>query len=269
MTAPTALRGFGIPATGDEGKAAHIAVRVEQLGYHSIWSNDIPGADGIVTAARMAESTSSLRVGVGVVNCDRRAPAEVAQLVRSLGIPVDRLVLGVGAGASTRPLRTALDAMKALRVELGPAVTLALAAMGPQMCRLAGRMADVVLFNWMLPERLEWAAGMVNAGARSASRPGLPYLAAYVRVATGAGAAQRLRDEAQRYHRIPAYRRHFDSMGAPPGSVGIAGALAGLPASMAAYDRVLDEVVVRALPASDSIGSTLAVAEQLAPARWL
>lgn len=264
-----ASRGFGIPATGDAARAGHIAERVEQLGYRSIWSNDTPGKDGIVTVAHMAQSTSSLRVGVGVVPCDRRPPMEVARTVQSLGIPLDRLVLGVGAGSSTTPLATARDAIRVLRAELGPEVTLGLAAMGPQMCRLAGRIADLVLFNWMPPERLEWAAGKVSAGARSASRPDLPRKAAYVRAAIGAGAGQRLLAEAERYHRIPAYRRHFDAMGAPLGSVGIAAGPAEIPARTAAYDRVLDEVVVRALPASDSLESTEAVAVAFAPARWL
>ena len=258
-------RGFGIPATHDAERARTVAAECERLGYSSIWSNDIPNADGIATAGHMARSTQNLRLGVGVVPCDRRPAREVAQLVRTLEIPLERLVLGLGAGQSKRPLKTVKEAAGILREELGPALTIGVAAMGPQMCELAGRLADLVLFNWMLPERIVWADSFVKAGEARREISGRVDRAAYIRVSMEPGGSGRVEAEAGRYNRIPAYRRQFEAMGAPLVSVGVAGTAEEIPARLAAYDSVLDEAIVRALPALDTVESTLALAQAAAP----
>jgi alkanesulfonate monooxygenase SsuD/methylene tetrahydromethanopterin reductase-like flavin-dependent oxidoreductase (luciferase family) len=258
-------RGFAIPATGDLERAQEIAARVEQLGYSSIWSNDTPGADGIVTAAAMADATDHIHVGVGVLAVDRRPPEEIEQEIRQLEIPLDRLVLGVGAGSSAKPLRTVREAVAVLRGLLGPDPRIAVAAMGPRMCRLAGEVADTVLFNWMVPGRITWAKDRVAEGARRAERDGLPQTACYVRCAIGEGAADRVAKEAAKYNGYPAYTRHFRAMGVPLGTVGVTGRADGFTSRLADYDSVLEEVVVRALPESESVASTLAVAEASAP----
>jgi alkanesulfonate monooxygenase SsuD/methylene tetrahydromethanopterin reductase-like flavin-dependent oxidoreductase (luciferase family) len=254
-------RAFAIPATGDLEKAQEIAARIEELGFAGIWSNDTPGADGIVTAAAMADATESLRVGVGVVAVDRRPPEEISEMLRELEIPLERLILGVGSGSSPNPLRTVRRAVAALRDLLGPDLQIGVAAMGPRMCRLAGEVADTVLFNWMTPERITWAKARVGEGVKRSGRPDPPTTAAYIRCALGQGAADRVAAEAARYNRYPAYTRHFTAMGVPPGTVGVAGQTADFTSRLADYDSVLDQVVVRALPESDSVASTLAVAE--------
>ncbi len=254
-------RGFAIPATGDGKRARQVAARVEELGYESIWSNDTPGADGIRTASMMAGATESIRVGIGVVAVSRRTPAEIAEAVRDLKIPPNRLVLGVGSGSSRAPIRTVREAVAGLRDLLGPEPRIAVAAMGPRMCRLAGEVADTVLFNWMVPARIEWAKKRVAEGAGRSGREDLPQMASYVRAAIGKGAERRVLAEASNYNTYPAYHRHFSAMGVPLGTVGVTDAEEGYAARLADYDSVLDEVVVRALPASDSIAATLAVAE--------
>jgi alkanesulfonate monooxygenase SsuD/methylene tetrahydromethanopterin reductase-like flavin-dependent oxidoreductase (luciferase family) len=259
-------RGFGIPATTDAARARRVAAECERLGYASIWSNDVPNADGIRTAAYMAEATDALRVGVGVVPFDRRPAREVVRLLDQVAMPLDRLLLGVGAGQSSKPLHTVKEAVSRLRDEVGPELTIAVAAMGPRMCRLAGRIADLVLLNWMLPGRIEWALGHVAAGQAKREAPGSVAKAAYIRVALEPGATNRLAAEAARYNRMPAYRAHFAAMGAPPASVGVAARPAEIAERLGAYDRVLDEAIVRALPALDTVEDTLAVAEAGAPA---
>jgi alkanesulfonate monooxygenase SsuD/methylene tetrahydromethanopterin reductase-like flavin-dependent oxidoreductase (luciferase family) len=260
-------RGFGIPATTDAERAGRVAAECERLGYTSIWSNDVPNADGIRTAGYMAEAATDLPVGVGVVPFDRRPARDIVRLVGRLAIPLDRLILGVGAGQSKKPLQTVKEAVSVLRAELSPELTIAVAAMGPRMCRLAGSIADVVLFNWMLPERIEWARRHVAAGERRRREPGGVVKAAYIRVALEPGASERLEAEAARYNRIPVYRAHFAAMGVPLARVGVAAPPAEIAARLGAYDRVLDEAIVRAVPALDSIEDTLAVAEVGAPAR--
>ena len=258
-------RGFGIPATRDAARAYEIAAAVEELGYSSIWTNDIPAADGLVTAANMAEATESIRIGIGVVAVDRRPPEQIVRAVRELELPLDRLVLGVGAGSSDAPLIVVRKAVEELRDTLGPEPAIAVAAMGPLMCLLAGEVADTVLLNWMVPERIEWARGHVARGAGRSGRDGGPEVAAYVRAAIGESAVDRMAKEAAKYNSYPAYTRHFAAMGAPFESVGVTDGNGRYAARLAEYDRVLDEVVVRALPASESVASTLVVAEASAP----
>ena len=259
-------RGFGIPATADSARARRVASECERLGYTSIWSNDVPNADGLVTVAEMAGSTHAIRLGVGVIPLDRRPAQQVLERLRSLQIPLDRLVLGVGAGQSKAPLRTVKEGVARLRGELGEGLTIAVAAMGRQMCRLAARHADVVLFNWMLPFRIVWASSIVEAGERERRDPGRVLRAAYIRVALEPGGFERLGEEAARYNRIPAYRKHFEEMGAPLATVGVAAHPSEIPSRLAAYDKVLDEAIVRALPALDTVEDTLAVAKAAAPA---
>ncbi|HEX2052435.1 MAG TPA: LLM class flavin-dependent oxidoreductase [Actinomycetota bacterium] len=258
-------RAFGIPATGDEERAGEIAAAVEQMGYSTIWSNDTPAADGLATAAAMADATESIRLGVGVVAVDRRPPEDIVQAVRDLELPFDRLVLGVGAGSSAAPLIIVRRAVEELREMLGPEPRIAVAAMGRMMCLLAGEIADTVLLNWMIPARIEWAKEHIARGIRRSDRDEGPEVAAYVRTAIGPGARDRIAKEAARYNSYPAYTRHFDAMGVPLRSVGVTDERGGYPTGLADYDRVLDEVVVRALPASDTVESTLAVAEASAP----
>ncbi|MDQ4149655.1 MAG: LLM class flavin-dependent oxidoreductase [Actinomycetota bacterium] len=259
--------GFGIPATGDESRASRIAREIEHLGFDTIWTNDIPRADGIRTAAYFAESTSEVRLGVGVVPCDRRPPEEIASRVGEVDLPLDRLVLGIGAGSSTHPVQTVRACVHRLKELLGPSLEVGVAAMGGRMCALAGEVADLVLLNWMVPDRTRWARGEIDKGRASRRDSVAPEVAGYVRVALAEDGRQRIRAEAERYYAMPAYRRHFEAMGEDLSEVGVAGPAAKLVPLLAGYEEVLDEVVIRALPASDSIESTLAVAEATAPAR--
>lgn len=259
-------RGFGIAATAEEDRVRTVAAEVERLGYSSIWTNDIPKADGISTAALMAQATLAVRVGIGVVPVDRRPPVEIATEIERLGLPLDRLMLGIGCGQSPKPIAAVREAVEELRELLGPDLRLGISAMGPQMCRLAGRIADFVLFNWMVPERIQWASERVNAAAAAKDPLAPPPMTlAYVRVATNPLAEERLHNEAAKYDSIPAYHRHFQAMGAPLAEVGVAADAADVHAELAPYDRVLAEGVVRALPASDSVESVLAAAQASAP----
>jgi len=59
----------------------------------------------------------------------------------------------------------------------------ALAALGPQMLRLAGEIADGALLNWATPERIAVSRELVDAGAARAGRdPGSVPLTMYIRV---------------------------------------------------------------------------------------
>jgi alkanesulfonate monooxygenase SsuD/methylene tetrahydromethanopterin reductase-like flavin-dependent oxidoreductase (luciferase family) len=258
-------RGLGISATRDLELAASVAREAERLGYATVWTNDTPGADGVDVARAMLDATTAVRVGIGVVPCDRRPPHEIAHRVSALDLR--RFVLGVGAGMAPKPVGLVREAVLMLRRRFGASIALALGAMGPSMCVTAGQIADVVLLNWMTPERIEQARRRIDEGAcvRSAElKP--PAVAAYVRVALGPRARDRIASEADRYARMAHYRRTFESIGKPLGSVGVA--LAGDADAgrlLAPYDAVLDETVARALPETRTLEETLEIARACAP----
>ena len=80
------------------------------LGYVSMWSNDHPSANGLDTLATFARSVPGIDLGVAVMALDRRAP-DIARRIEELGLPPDRLWVGVGAGFSG----AALTRMRELR----------------------------------------------------------------------------------------------------------------------------------------------------------
>jgi alkanesulfonate monooxygenase SsuD/methylene tetrahydromethanopterin reductase-like flavin-dependent oxidoreductase (luciferase family) len=257
------MRGLGVAAGLDEGVASPLAGRSQELGYASIWSNDHPGAKGLETLSDFARGADSIDLGVAVIALDRRAPQEIAADIDRLGLDRERLWLGVGAGFTPKPLTTMRDAIGDLREAL-PGVRLVLAAMGPKMCALAGASYDGAFFNWMTPEFAAQARRHVERGAAEAGRP-MPPVFGYVRTAVGAGAEQRLAKEESFYRDLhKGYRDHFDRLGEPEGSVGVAAENAGEAQAALRRYAALDTAVVRIL-ASATLEEMSAVAEAAAP----
>ena len=260
---PDAALGFGVVAGLPADLLTGLAGAVARLGYGAFWINDSgrADADGLAGLAVVARSAPMLTLGVGVLPLDRRTPAEIAAHVRDLGLPVDRLLLGVGSGGAARPLGLVREGVEALRGLL-PDARIVVAALGPRMSHLAGEIADGVLFNWAVPERLHAASALVAEGERAAGRGPIERWA-YVRAAVGAGARERLAAEARQYAQFAAYGRAFEAMGVPLERVGIAGE--DLRAQLAPYRAILNGVVVRALPVDWSIEEAIAIARAAAP----
>lgn len=255
-------RAFGVAAGLDPEVAAPLARRCAELGYHSLWSNDHPGALGLETLAVFAEAAPDPQLGVAVMALDRHEPAAINDEIKRLGLDRDRLWLGVGAGFSKKPLTRMSDAVGQLRDAI-PGVRLVLAAMGPKMCALAGGSYDGAFFNWMTPGFAKDARHNVEDGA---GLGGTPPVFGYVRVAVGHDAPGRLAKEESFYRDLHAgYRNHFDRLGEPEGTVGIATAdRTATQRALAGYDEVLDVTVVRGL-ASARAETMIAVAEAAAP----
>jgi alkanesulfonate monooxygenase SsuD/methylene tetrahydromethanopterin reductase-like flavin-dependent oxidoreductase (luciferase family) len=256
-------RAFGVAAGLDPEVARPLAARCAELGYESLWSNDHPGAKGLETLAEFAAAAPQVDLGVGVIALDRTPPEQIAADIERLGIDPARLWLGVGAGFSKKPLTQMRDSLPELREKL-PDVRLVLAAMGPKMCALAGSSYDGAFFNWMTPEFAAGAREKVEAGAAEAGRQ-TPPVFGYVRTAVGPDAAERLAKEESFYRDLhPGYRNHFDRLGAPEGTVGIAAADAAEAQRRLAEYTALDTIVVRGL-ASATVEAMTAVAEAAAP----
>ena len=257
-------RGFGVAAGLDPEVAEPLAARCEELGFDSMWSNDHPGAKGLETLAVFGQGAPSLDLGVGVIAIDRTPPNQIAADLDRLGVDTSKLWIGVGAGFTKKPLTTMRAELSTIRDAL-PDVRVVLAAMGPKMCELAGASYDGAFFNWMTPEFAAGARERVEAGAAAANREAPPIFG-YVRTAVGADAAERLAKEESFYRDLhPGYRNHFDRLGEPEGTVGIAAPdAAAAQEALAAYDAALDTVVVRGL-ASANLEAMTAVAAAAAP----
>lgn len=256
-------RAFGVAAGLDPEVARPLAARCAELGYGSIWSNDHPGAKGLETLAVFAEAAPRLDLGVAVIALDRTPPEAIVADIERTGLNPSRLWLGVGAGFSKKPLTKMRESLPELR-EVLPGIRLVLAAMGPKMCALAGAEFDGVFFNWMTPAFAAGAREKVEAGAAEAGRE-TPTVFGYVRTAVGPDAAERLAKEESFYRDLhPGYRNHFDRLGEPEGTVGIAAADGEDAQAQLATYSALDTIVVRGL-ASAKVDPMTAVAEAAAP----
>jgi alkanesulfonate monooxygenase SsuD/methylene tetrahydromethanopterin reductase-like flavin-dependent oxidoreductase (luciferase family) len=239
------------------------AREAEGLGYSSFWVNHPGPTDGLASLAWAARETRRIELGIGVIPLHTRGPSSIEPGVRAQRLPLDRLRLGVGS-ANPGALRRLRDGVAALRAAF-PITRLIVGALGPQTCRLAGEIADGVLFNWLTPEHARRSAEWVRGGAVAAGRTP-PRLFAYVRVALGAGARDRLAGEAARYAAIPAYAAHFARMKAKPVDTAIAvSSPDALRPALAKWQDAVDEVVLRAITATDTAEDVVALIRAAKP----
>jgi len=239
------------------------AREAEAAGYSSFWVNHPGPIDGLAALAHAARETRRIELGIGVIPLHTRGSESIAEGVRANALPVDRLLLGVGS-PNPGSLRRVRESVAALRGQLS--THLVVAALGPKMCRLAGEVADGVLFNWLTPEYARQSTERVREGATAAKRK-VPTLCAYVRVALGAEAAGRLEEEGKRYASISAYGANFDRMGLKPIETAIAADTpAAVKRGLAKWQGAVDEVVIRAITARDTVVDHLSLIRAAAPA---
>jgi len=239
------------------------AREAEAAGYSSFWVNHPGNTDGLAALATAARATTRVDLGIGVIPLHTRGPESIAEGARAHTLPAARLLLGVGS-PNPASLARVRQGVATLRASL-PGTRLIVAALGPKMCRLAGEIADGVLFNWLTPEWARTSAGWVREGATAAGRKP-PTLYAYVRVALGAAAAGTLADEGRRYAGIPAYAAHFDRMGVKPDDTGVAVMTpdAFRPA-LARWEGAVDEIVLRAVTGVDTVDENVALVRAARP----
>jgi alkanesulfonate monooxygenase SsuD/methylene tetrahydromethanopterin reductase-like flavin-dependent oxidoreductase (luciferase family) len=256
-------QGFALFAASPAEVIRACAREAEALSYTSFWVNHPGSFDGLAALALAAKETRRIDLGIGVIPLHTRDAASITEGVKATALPLDRLLLGVGS-----PNPEALKRVRAGVATLKENVStrIIVAALGPQMCRLAGEVADGVLFNWLTPEHARRSADLVRAGAASAKRP-VPTLYAYVRVAIGPAACEKLGEEGARYAAIPAYGANFERMGMKPVETAIAAQTAdAVPRALAAWRGAVDEVVLRAITAKDTVEENLALVRASKPA---
>lgn len=264
-TSRLGARGFGVAGALPAEIVMLLASAAEAGGYRTFWVNDTPGGDGLAKLQAAAGATSTIRLGVGVIPLDRQPADVIARRVVELGLPQDRLSLGIGSGSKQDALKRtgegALHLQEALEAEI------IIGALGPRMCALAGSHASGVLLNWLTPAYVEPSAAIVVEAAEQAGRL-TPAIYGYVRAALGLEAREVFLAEAGRYASYPAYAANFERMGTPAEGTAVTGdTAAGIQAGLAMYASELDETVVRAITGSETGEAYLELLTAAAPAR--
>ncbi len=181
--------------------------KVEQAGFRAAWFPEITFGDAFAPATTTATATESLLLGTGVVGIWSRSPVTMALQAASLNeLSGGRLLLGLGVQARNyvegwhgqryeRPIRAMreyvtivrrilsgepvsfegeLFSVRDFQLHLPPPerpARLYVAAVGPQMIRLAGEVADGVLgYCWSAAYAREVALPALREGAARAVR---------------------------------------------------------------------------------------------------
>ena len=179
-------RAFGVTAGLDPEIASPLADRCQELGYHSIWSNDHPGAKGLETLAAYAKGADRIDLGVAVIALDRQSPEEIASDIERLGIDTDRLWLGVGAGFTEKPLTTMREALPGSARGAARRPPGAGRRWARRCARSPARSGTASSSTGSLPSSPREAREWVEQGARDAGREP-PTVFGYVRTAVGTG----------------------------------------------------------------------------------
>jgi probable F420-dependent oxidoreductase len=154
------------PAT----KAQEAAAELERLGFGAIWFPESVGREALTHAALLLSATSRIKIATGIANIYARdavtmaaarntvAEAYSGRFVLGLGvshIPLVEQIRGHSYGKPIATMRAYLEAMdRAPYRAMAPAVKPAqvLAALGPQMLRLAAERADGAHSYFVSPE---------------------------------------------------------------------------------------------------------------------
>lgn len=245
-------RGFGVAGSLEKNIIRALAPVLESLGFRTLWINDTPDGDSLQGCATACEVTTTLRVATGVIPVDRRSAAEIVADIDRLGIPADRLTIGIGSGMAPKPLGRMRVTVAQLRETADPVAMIAVGALGPQMTALAASLGDEVLLNWLTPEAARISSREVSMAASDAGRSS-PRLTAYVRVAMDPTAIQRLATEARRYGSYPSYAAHFRRFGVEAIDTTIGSEDANeVSGRLDGFVGTVDEIVVRAITGSET-----------------
>ncbi len=192
--------GVGLFPTEPLQKMIHLAKVSEETGYSHIWVGDshLIWREAYINMAAMALSTSKVKLGTGVTNPLTRHPSVVASGYATLEeYAPGRMIVGIGLGDSSvetmgmKPAKLSyfektlqqmrdLFAGKEVQLETGKIhllhpcknkVPIYIAASGPKMLELSGRIADgIIVLVGVADEYLAHAKEKIAAGAKAAGR---------------------------------------------------------------------------------------------------
>ena len=150
--------GLTLPLSGDITQLIDLSIKAEEAGFDYIWMPDhilsIDGKEPLnvwSVLSVLAKQTKRVRLGSFVANIYRQHPLVLSNQVSSLNrISGNRAVLGIGAGTvfdtapfgikRNRPLEHMKETIQTIKSQLD--IPIYVAASGPKMKQLTGRMAD-------------------------------------------------------------------------------------------------------------------------------
>ena len=261
--------------------AVHVA---EECDYDTCWVTEGIGKEAPTILADLAGRTSKIRLGTGILPVYTRTASLMAQLVLSMDeITQGRFVLGLGAGhgqdlwkehgvSLKSPFQRLRDYVHIIResvthgkVSYEEGVAMApnlefriplpdkpapiyLAALMPKMARLAGEIADGVLFNMATPEYLsETIHGVKDAAIEAGRDPAQVDIAYLVLTGTGSSGEELCARMIARYLRLPFYEKLLCQSGfaVDVNKVKMAMASGGArKAGLAVSERMLDALAI-------------------------
>jgi F420-dependent oxidoreductase-like protein len=179
----------------------------EQVGVESVWVSEAWGRDAFLALAAVAARTKQVKLGTGIVNVFSRSPALLAMSAATLDeLSNGRAILGIGTSGPAvverwhglryeKPLTRVHETVGVVQKALSGSLTsfdgkifqvkgfqlamqppkrkipIYVAALGPRMLRLAGKIADGVLLYLCPLSRIPNAINELRSGAEEAKRP--------------------------------------------------------------------------------------------------
>jgi len=248
--------GLALPVRESIGfhRSIELAREAERLGYRSLWTAEVSGMDALTVLAAYATATARVQLGTAVIAIQTRTPVITAMSFASLhALSNGRATIGLGVGSPIiaerwhgvpypPPLTAMRETVTIMRqvlrgertnfegkhyrsrgFQLGLSlpkdkpVPIYLAALNPSMLRLAGEIADGVLFNYSPAEAIAPMIAQVRQGAEAAGRdPNTIDYAMYVRCCVTddvSTAVQAYRRELSSYGFVEPYVKMFTRYG--------------------------------------------------------
>jgi 5,10-methylenetetrahydromethanopterin reductase len=182
-----------------------VAKEADERGYHSIWLTEGNARDAFSQIAAMSMVTKNINFGPGVVVTYGRSPTMLAMVTATLAeISGNRFIQGIGAGGPSsennhgekyeRPLSRMRDYITIIKTALrgetinytGKIISIHgfklgftpprsdtpvfIAALGPQMSKLGGEIADGLIYSFPTPDYIKNTIPIIKAGAEKSGR---------------------------------------------------------------------------------------------------
>lgn len=294
---------------GDPAGTAELVGRAsaaEAAGFASIWLPQVSTVDALMTLAIAGRETSTIELGTAVVPTYPRHPTVMAQQALTVQDATDnRLALGIGLSHKfliedslgldySRPIPHTRDYLTILNGLLaGDTVShdgdeyrvraqftiadvrkppVLVAALGPAMLRLSGRLADGTI-TWMggIDYLRDLAIPTMTEAAGKAGRPAPRFIAMVPVLLSDDKEAGRntINQTFEMYGRIPSYRATLDRGGAAlPADVAVVGDAPAIEAGMHAFAEIGVTDFAAAVPsAAPTAHATMELLGELARAR--
>lgn len=192
-----ARHGMTVPLPGPLHQQRQWYELLVELGYTEVWSAEANANDGLTPLALAAAWTPTLSLGTAILPVYTRGPALLAQSAATMAaLAPGRFALGIGSSSDVivqrwngiefdRPYQRVRDTVRFLRSALtGEKVTeqyetfrvdgfrlglvpehqprILVAALRAGMLRLAGRLGDGAIVNWLSADDVRTVAGIVH-----------------------------------------------------------------------------------------------------------